>query len=254
MLKIKTLLVSQPRPETAKSPYFDIEERCGVKIDFRPFIKVEPILSPEFRQQKVSIQDYSAFIFTSKHGIDHFFRLVGELRIKINENWRYFCMSETVAFYLQKYIQFKKRKVSYTQTGKVAELVTMINRHASEKFLVVLAEGNNDDFLAAINQSKATLTPAFMYRTVSNDFTAEDNIDYDMLMFFSPQGIISLMKNFPDFKQGETHIGCFGATTAQAVRDAKLRLDLEIPTPQFSSATQALDWYIRENHKLAKKG
>jgi uroporphyrinogen-III synthase len=252
-LKIKKILVSQPKPTTEKSPYFDISEKYNVKIDFRPFIKVEPILAKEFRTQRVSILDHTAIIFNARHGIDHFFRLCEEMRITVPETMKYFCISETVAVYLQRYIHYRKRKVFYGATGKLAELVVIMNKHLDEKYLFITSDVQNEDTLAALEKSKITLNKAVMYKTVSNDFGPEEEFNYDMLIFFSPIGIASLLKNFPDFNQGEIQIGCFGATTAQAVRDANLRIDIEAPLPGVPSMTMAIDNFLKENLKKTKK-
>lgn len=252
-MKIKKILVSQPRPTSEKSPYFDIVEKYGVKIDFRPFIKVEPIPAKEFRQQKVSILEHSAVMFTAKTGIDNFFRICEEMRITMPETMKYFCISESVALYLQKYIQYRKRKVFFGTTGKLPDLFTVISKHLSESFLVVLSDVHNEEILTLLDKYQVKHNVGIMYRTVSNDFTPEEEFNYDMLIFFSPQGIASLMKNFPEFDQGEIQIGCFGTTTANAVRDAGLRLDLEAPRPDAPSMTTALDLFIKENHKNAKK-
>jgi len=250
-LKIKSILVSQPKPSTEKSPYYDISAKYSVKIDFRPFIKVDPVPPKEFRTQRINVLDYTAIIFNSRHGIDHFFRLSEELRIAVPETMKYFCISETVALYLQRYIQYRKRKVFFSATGKLPELITVLNKHADEKFLFVTSEVQNEDTIKALDGSKIKYDKAIMYRTVSNDFGPDEDFDYDMLLFFSPVGIDSLLKNFPDFKQGEIQIGTFGPTTAQAVRDAGLRLDLEAPQPGFPSMTMALDNFLKEN--LTKK-
>lgn len=252
-MKIKKILVSQPKPTTEKSPYFDISEKYNVKIDFRPFIKVEPILAKEFRTQRVSILDHTAIIFNARHGIDHFFRLCEEMRITVPETMKYFCISETVAVYLQRYIHYRKRKVFYGATGKLAELVIIMNKHLDEKYLFITSDVQNEDTLAALEKSKITLNKAVMYKTVSNDFGPEEEFNYDMLIFFSPIGIASLLKNFPDFVQGEIQIGCFGATTAQAVHDANLRIDIEAPLPGVPSMTMAIDNFLKENLKKTKK-
>ena len=252
-MKIKKILVSQPKPTTEKSPYFDISEKYNVKIDFRPFIKVEPILAKEFRTQRVSILDHTAIIFNARHGIDHFFRLCEEMRITVPETMKYFCISETVAVYLQRYIHYRKRKVFYGATGKLAELVVIMNKHLDEKYLFITSDVQNEDTLAALEKSKITLNKAIMYKTVSNDFGPEEEFNYDMLIFFSPIGIASLLKNFPNFDQGEIQIGCFGATTAQAVRDANLRIDIEVPLPGVPSMTMAIDNFLKENLKKTKK-
>ena len=248
-LKIKKILVSQPKPAAEKSPYFDISEKYNVKIDFRPFIKVAPVSVKEFRTQRINIPDYTAIIFNSRHGIDHFFRLCEELRVVVPETLKYFCVTETVALYLQRYIQYRKRKVFFSATGKLPELVTVVNKHDDETFLFVTSEMQNEETLKALEGSKITFDKAIMYRTVSNDFGQDENFDYDMLLFFSPVGIQSLLKNFPNFEQGDIQIGTFGPTTAQAVRDAGLRLDLEAPQPGLPSMTMALDHFLKELKK-----
>ena len=248
-MKIKKVLVSQPKPASDKSPYFDIAEKYGVEIVFRPFIKVESLSAKEFRQQKVSILDHTAVVFTSRHAIDHFFTLCTELRVTIPETMKYFCTSEQIALYIQKYVQYRKRKVFFGATGKFADLVPSIVKHNSEKYFVPLSDVHNDEIKTALDAKKIQHTEAVMYRTVSNDFTAEEKFDYDMLLFFSPAGISSLMKNFPNFEQKDIAIGCFGPATAKAVKDAGLRLDLEAPTVESPSMTAALDKFISERNK-----
>ena len=248
-MKIKKVLVSQPKPASEKSPYSDIAEKYGVKIDFRPFIKVESLSAKEFRQQKVSILDHTAVIFTSRHAIDHFFNLCTELRVTIPETMKYFCVTEAVALYIQKYVQYRKRKIFFGATGKIEDLVPSIVKHKTEKYLVPMSDVHNDDVKNLLDKNNIQHTEAVMYRTVSNDFTSDEEFDYDMLVFFSPAGVTSLKKNFPDFDQKEIRIGTFGSTTAQAVRDAGLRLDLEAPTVQAPSMTAALDMFIKENNK-----
>ncbi len=245
-LNIKKMLVSQPKPASEKSPYFDIAEKYGVEINFRPFIKVEPVSPREFRQQKISILDHTAVIFTARTAIDHFFHLCEELRVTIPETMKYFCMTEAIAVYLQKYIVYRKRKIFYGQTGKVEDLVTIIAKHAKEKYLVPLSDVHKEDLLTMLEAKKINFTRAVMYRTVSNDFTDGEKFDYDMLVFFSPSGISSLLKNFPDFKQNDIKIGCFGPSTAKAVKDAGLRLDVEAPTAEAPSMTAALDLYLKK--------
>ena len=248
-MKIKKVLVSQPKPSSDKSPYFDIAEKYGVEIVFRPFIKVEGVSAKEFRQQKVSILDHTAVVFTSRHAIDHFFTLCTELRVTIPETMKYFCTSEQIALYIQKYVQYRKRKVFFGATGKFADLMPSIVKHNSEKYFVPLSDVHTDEIKNALDAKKIQHTEAVMYRTVSNDFTPEEKFDYDMLLFFSPAGIQSLLKNFPEFDQKDIAIGCFGPATAKAVKDAGLRLDLEAPTVEAPSMTAALDKFIAENNK-----
>ena len=248
-MKIKKVLVSQPKPSSDKSPYFDIAEKYGVEIVFRPFIKVESLSAKEFRQQKVSILDHTAIVFTSRHAIDHFFTLCTDLRVTIPETMKYFCTSEQIALYIQKYVQYRKRKVFFGATGKFADLMPSIVKHNSEKYLVPLSDVHTDEIKNALDAKKIQHSEAVMYRTVSNDFTPEEKFDFDMLLFFSPAGIQSLLKNFPEFDQKDMAIGCFGPATAKAVKDAGLRLDLEAPTVEAPSMTAALDKFIAENNK-----
>lgn len=248
-MKIKKVLVSQPKPASDKSPYYDIAEKYGVNIDFRPFIKVESLSAKEFRAQKVSILDHTAVIFTSRHAIDHFFNLCVDLRVTIPETMKYFCTSEQIALYIQKYVQYRKRKVFFGATGKFADLMPAIVKHNSEKYFVPMSDVHNDEIKDMLDAKKINHSEAVMYRTVSNDFTPEEKFDYDMLLFFSPAGINSLLKNFPDFDQKDIAIGCFGPATAKAVKDAGLRLDLEAPTVEAPSMTAALDKFIAENNK-----
>ena len=248
-MKIKKVLVSQPKPASEKSPYYDIAEKYGVKIDFRPFIKVESVSAKEVRQQKVSILDHTAVIFTSRHVIDHFFHLCTELRVTIPETMKYFCVTEQVALYIQKYVQYRKRKIFFGATGKIEDLIPSIVKHKTEKYLVPMSDVHNDDIKNLLDKHNIQHTEVVMYRTVSNDFGKDEEFDYDMLVFFSPAGVSSLKKNFPDFDQKNIKIGTFGSTTAQAVRDAGLRLDLEAPTVQAPSMTAALDMFIKENNK-----
>lgn len=248
-MEIKKILVSQPKPASEKSPYFDIATKYGVEMVFRPFIKVESLSAKEFRQQKVSILDYTAIVFTSRHAIDHFFNLCTELRVTIPETMKYFCITETVALYIQKYVQYRKRKIFFGGTGKFDDLLPAIIKHKNEKYLVPMSDVHNDDIKNLLDKSKVQHQEVVMYRTVSNDFTPDEVFDYDMLVFFSPAGVASLKKNFPNFEQGDIKIATLGATTAQAVRDAGLRLDIEAPTPQAPSMTAAIDMFIKANNK-----
>ena len=245
---IKKILVSQPKPSSEKSPYYDIAERFGVELVFRPFIKVEGITAKEFRAQKVSILDFTAIVFTSRHAIDHFFTLAKELRVTIPEDMKYFCVTETISLYIQKYVQYRKRKVFFGTTGKIDDLIPTMVKHKGEKYLVPMSDVHNDTIAQMLTAKKLNHRECVMYRTVSNDFTEEEvkNFDYDMLIFFSPSGVRALMKNFPKFKQGDIVIGTLGPTTAKAVRDAGLRLDIEAPTPQYPSISSAIDDHLRK--------
>ena len=243
---IKKILVSQPKPSNDKSPYYDIASKFDVELVFRPFIKVEGISAKEFRTQKVNILDYTAVVFTSRHAIDHFFTLAKELRVTIPEDMKYFCVTETISLYIQKYVQYRKRKVFFGVTGKIDDLIPTMVKHKNEKYLVPMSDVHNDTVAQLLDSKKLNHQECVMYRTVSNDFTPEEieTFDYDMLIFFSPSGIESLVKNFPDFKQDEIAIATFGPATAQAARDAGLRLDLEAPTEKYPSMTGALQHYL----------
>ncbi len=245
---IKKILVSQPKPTSEKSPYFDIAEKFDVELVFRPFIKVEGITSKEFRAQKVSILDYTAVVFTSRHAIDHFFTMAKELRVNIPEDMKYFCVTETIALYIQKYVQYRKRKIFFGETGKIEDLIPAMVKHKTEKYLVPMSDVHNNSLSLLLDSKKLNHTECVMYKTVSNDFTEEEvkNFDYDMLIFFSPSGIESLTKNFPDFKQGKIAIATFGPTTAKAAKEAGLRLDIEAPSEKYPSMTGALQHYLIE--------
>jgi len=248
-LKVKSILVSQPEPITAKSPYFELAEKRNLKIDFRPFIQVEGIPAKEFRQTRIQIMEHSAVIFTSRTAIDHFFRISQELRVTIPDSMKYFCISEATAFYLQKYIVYRKRKIFYAD-GRFADLINVMKKHKEETFLVPLSDIHKQEIPLLLDEEGYKYSKAILYRTVSSDLSDLSDIKYDILVFFSPSGIISLFQNFPDFKQENTRIACFGPATAQAVIDAGLRLDIQAPTSQAPSMTMALDQYIKSNNNI----
>lgn len=244
---IKKILVSQPQPTSDKSPYYSIAERFDVEFVFRPFIKVEGLSAKEFRQQRIDITSYSAIVFTSRHAIDNFFKLAKEMRYAVPETLKYFCVTETIALYIQKYVQYRKRKVFYGESGKIEDLLPSMQKHKNEKYLVPLSDVHNDDIKALLDSKNIVHDECVMFRTVSNDFTQEerDNFgEYDMLVFFSPSGIEALLKNFPNFEQGKQLIATFGPATAKAVKDEGLRLDLEAPTEKYPSMTGALQHYL----------
>lgn len=247
-MKIKKILVSQPKPASDKSPYYDLAEKHNVEIVFRPFIKVEGLSAREFRQSKINLADYTAVIFTARTAVDNFFRLCEETRVNVPDTMRYFCTTEAIALYLQKYIVYRKRKISFGLTGKLSDtqFLAAIQKNHKEKFLLPVSDVHTDSF-QPLEDAKIDFTPAVMYRTVSNDFTEDEPFDYDLLLFFSPAGIDSLLKNFPDFgKDGKQDmaIGTFGPATAKAVKDAGLRLDIEAPTKETPSMAAALDAYL----------
>ena len=245
---IKKILVSQPQPTSDKSPYFDIAKDLDVELVFRPFIKVEGLTSKEFRQQRINLLDYTAVVFTSRHAIDNYFTLAKELRVTIPEDMKYFCVTEQIALYIQKYVQYRKRKIFFGTTGKIADLVPTMVKHKVEKYLVPLSDVHNNSVAELLDAKKLQHKECIMYRTVSNDFTPEErkSFDYDMMIFFSPTGIKALMKNFPKFKQGDIKIAAFGPSTAKEVIDNGLRLDLQAPTPEQPSMTGALRAFLEK--------
>ena len=248
---MKKILISQPKPSSEKSPYYDIEKDYGVECVFRPFFKVEGLTAKEFRQQKINLLDYTAVVFTSRHAIDNYFKLAKEMRITIPEDMKYFCVLETIALYIQKYVQYRKRKVFFTNTGKIKDLIPLMVKHKTEKYLVPMSDVHNDDVEKMLNEKKLHHQECVMYRTVSNDFNEEEikNFDYDMMIFFSPTGVKALKKNFPTFKQGDIALGAFGPATVKTVEEEGLRIDLEAPTKEFPSMTGALMDYLKRNNK-----
>ena len=248
-LKVKKILVSQPKPTNDKSPYYEIAEKHNVEIVFRPFIKVEGLPLKEFRQQRIQILDFSAIVFTARTAVDNFFSLCEEMRITMPESMKYFCNSETIALYLQKYIVYRKRKIFFSQTGKIEGLSNAFTKHSKEKFLLPVSEVHNDDVAVFLENKKLDFTKSIMYRTVNNYFKEDEKLDYDMLIFFSPIGVSSLMENFPDFKQEDYAIGCFGKVTADTLRDLGITVNCEAPLPGVPSMTAALDQYLVDNHK-----
>lgn len=245
---IKKILISQPEPSSEKSPYFDIEREYGVEMKFHPFFKVEGLTAKEFRRQKVSILDHTAVVFTSRHAIDNFFKLAKEMRITIPEDMKYFCIIEHIALYIQKYVQYRKRKVFFGTTGKMDDLVQLMAKHKQEKYLIPLSSVHNDDLQKLLDSKKLNYDECVMYRTVTNDFTDEEkkNFNFDMLVFFSPTGVQALYKNFPDFKQNDIKIAAFGTATAKEIEKSGLRLDIAAPTKEYPSMTSALKYFLRD--------
>lgn len=247
-MSIKTILVSQPKPEGDKSPYFDLAEKYKLKIDFRPFIHVEGVSVQEFRSQKVDFKDFTAVILTSKTAVDHFFRIAEELRFEVPDTMKYFCISEAVALYLQKYVTYRKRKIFFGKQT-IEDLVDPIKKHKGEKFLLPCTDILQDKIPLTLEEAKIPFTKAMLYRTVASDLSDLEDVYYDMLVFFSPGGIESLFKNFPDFKQNKTLIAAFGPTTANAVIKNNLRLDVHAPMPNAPSMTAAIENFIKEQNK-----
>jgi len=247
-LKIKTILVTQPEPVGEKSPYHDLSKKMSVKIDFRPFIKIEPIAGQDFRQDRVNILDHTAVIFTSRNAVDHFFRIAKEVRVLVPEMMKYFCVSESVAYYVQKYIVYRKRKV-FIGKQTFGDLMDVIKKHKDEKFLVPCTDIQKQEIPELLDKAGIAYSKAVIYRTVAADLRDLKEVKYDMLVFFSPAGIESLKKNFPDFTQNGTVIAAFGPTTVKAVRDAGLRLDIEAPLPEAPSMTGAIELYMKRAAK-----
>lgn len=246
---VRKILVSQPKPSSDKSPYFEMEKEYGVELVFRPFIKVEGLSSKEFRQQKVSILNYTAVVFTSRHAIDNYFKLAGEMRLEIPETMKYFCVTETIALYIQKYVQYRKRKVFFGKTGKIDDLLPIMVKHKNEKYLIPMSDVHDDSVKKLLDTKKLNHTECVMYRTVSNDFTEEEAkaFDYDMCIFFSPSGINAFNAAFGDSKNDKVVVGTFGPATAKAAHDAGLKVEVEAPTVQHPSMTSALKSFLEKN-------
>ena len=250
--KIKSILVSQPQPESEKSPYAELAEKNNVRIDFRPFVQIEGLSAKEFRQMRIDILEHSAVIFSSKTAVDHFFRLCEDVRIVVPDTMKYFCLSESVAYYLQKYIVYRKRKIFFGKSN-ITDLMDVILKHKEEKFLLPMNEDHKSNIPETLEKHKIRYTKAVMYRSVCNDLSDLSNLNYDILVFYSPSGIKSLLQNFPEFDQRDIKIASFGAETARAVKEAGLRLDIQAPAPELPSMTMALDHFIREFNKNGKK-
>ena len=238
------ILVSQPKPQTEKSPYFEVAHKYNVELVFRPFIKIEPMSAKDFRQQKVSIPGHTAIVFTSRHAIDHFFTLCKELRVNIPDEMKYFCVSEQVSLYIQKYVQYRKRKNFFPESGILADLMPIIAKHHNETYFVPQSSAHTDDMTRMLDELGVEHDEAVMYYTVANDFTPDEAFDYNMLVFFSPEGIHSLIKNFPDFKQKEIKVACLGTKTIKAAEDAGLHVDYQ-PTPELRSVPAIIEAYAK---------
>jgi uroporphyrinogen-III synthase len=251
MLKVKSVLVSQPKPETEKSPYFDLAVDCKVKVDFRSFIHVEGVPAKEFRLQKINLLDFNAVIFTSRNAVDHYFRAAEEMRVKVPDDMKYFCISESTAFYLQKYIVYRKRKIFFGQQT-FADLISVLKKQKDCKFLLPSSDILRQNIPTLLDENGFDYQIATLYRTVCSDLSDLKDVNYDILVFFSPSGIKSLYQNFPDFKQNNTRIAVFGPTTAQAAKDSGLTIDISAPSPESPSMTKALEIYIKKANKAKK--
>ena len=247
-MKVKTILVSQPAPKTETSPYFDLAEKQKIKVDFRSFIHIEGVDVKEVRSNKIDLSKFSAIILTSRNAVDHYFRIAKEMRFTVPDDMKYFCQSEAVAFYLQKYVVYRKRKI-YVGTRTFPELTKLIKKHKDEKFLLPSSDKLKPLIPKELDALKVDWTRVDLYKTVVSDLSDLENVFYDILVFFSPSGIESLFQNFPNFKQNDTKIAVFGNTTIKAVKDRGLRVDISAPTPETPSMTMALEKYIKENNK-----
>src|SRR5215210_7789360 len=243
---VKKILITQSKPDTIKSPYFDLAKRYDLELEFYPFIRLEGIPAKEFRKQKVDIIHYTAVVFTSRNAIDHFFRTCEELKVSISQDTKYFCMTEAVALYLQKFILYRKRKVFYGADGTNKSMFDVINKHKeNEKFLYVCSENQQDNEIVNwLKNNKCEFALAFMYRTVSNEINQVMEADYDVICFFTPTGVKSLFDNIPLFQQEETAIGAFGSNTSKAVEDAGMSLEIKAPAPQTPSMVAALEQFL----------
>lgn len=248
-MKVKTLLVTQPKPaEGDKSPFLDLAKKCNLKVDFRPFIHVEPVSAQDFRKEKINVLDYTAVIMTSRNAVDHYFRMCQELRVTVPETMKYFCISESTAYYLQKYVLYRKRKIFHGKQT-IHDLMEVIKKHKEEKFLLPCTDLHKEEIADELESNKIDFSKAVMYRTVASNLKDLEKVNYDVLVFFSPSAIKSLYKNFPKFKQNKTRIACFGSATAQAIKEAGLKLDIHAPTPQAPSMAMALEQYIIKANK-----
>jgi len=246
--KVKSLLVCQPKPETDKSPYFELAKKYGLKVDFRPFIEVQPLTPKEFRAQKISILEYTAIILNSRNSVDNFFRVCGELKLEMPIEMKYFCVNESIANYLSKYIQVRKRKV-FVGKGTETELFPLFKSHSKDKYLFACSDWRKQDIEKFMKKSKIAFKEAFFYRIVSSNLQDLSNVNYDIITFFSPADIRSLFENFPDFAQNKTVIAAWGATTIKAIKEEKLTANIQAPTPETPSMAAAIDKFIVEINK-----
>ncbi len=252
-MKIKKILVSQPKPvDIEKTPYGDLAKKHNLTIDFQKFIKIEGVEAREFRQERIPLSDYTAIILTSRNGVDHFFRIAKEMRYEVPDSLKYFCISESTAFYLQKYVHFRKRKIFHGRQT-FADLMEIIRKHKDEKFLLPCSDIHKESMIKMLNDSKVNYTKAILYKTVASNLTGVDLDHYDLIVFFSPAGIRSLQKNFPDYKQNSTHFGAFGPATAQAIKESGFKLHINAPTKTSPSMTMAIEEYIEELNKKARR-
>ena len=249
---VKSILVSQPKPSNPKSPYFALAKKYGITVDFRPFIEVKAVGLGEFRKQKIKILDHTAVIFTSRNAIDHFFRICKGMKIEMPADMKYFCISEQTANYLQKYIVIRKRKI-FCGTKTARDLIDVLKKNPSEKFIFPCSDIRRNDIPEFMTSNDYHFTEAVIYRTVASDLSDLDDVTYDIIAFFSPSGINSLFVNFPEFQQNDTRLAAFGPTTAKAVVDRTLILDIQAPMPNAPSMTGAIEQYIKRANGLLEE-
>ncbi|MFZ4100748.1 MAG: uroporphyrinogen-III synthase [Sphingobacterium thalpophilum] len=246
--KVKSILVTLPKPDSEKSPYFDLAKKYNLKIDFRSFIHVEGVQAKDFRKEKINFAEFTAVIFTSRNAVDHFFRICEEMRYDVPSDMKYFCISETIALYLQKYIQYRKRKIFFgKQTA--ADLADLLKKHTTEKFLYPCSDVAAEETQRFLTENGYDFKPAVLFHTVCSDLSDLAEVFYDVIAFFSPSSIHSLFINFPDFKQNNTRIAAFGVSTLKAALEHKLILNIPAPTPEAPSMTMAIEQYIKQANK-----
>jgi uroporphyrinogen-III synthase len=243
-LKVGSILITQPRPDTEKSPYFDLAKKYSIKLDFHAFIRVEGLSGKDFRKQRIDIAEYTAIIFTSRYAIDHFFRICEELKVKVSQDMKYFCITEAVALYLQKFILYRKRKVFFSADGSTQGLMDVIGKHKNEKYILPVSDSGKTDVAQYLQKHNIKYNDATLYRMASNDIAPAMALPYDMIVFFSPFSVQTLFEHNPAFKQNGTLIGAFGPTTSKAVEDSGLRLDVKAPAVNAPSMVSALELFL----------
>lgn len=247
-MKVKNILISQPEPKAENSPYAELEQKYNIKVDFQPFIHVEGVDAKEVRQQKIDLNNFTAIILTSRNAVDHFFRIAEEMRFEIPTDLKYFCQSEAVAYYLQKYVVYRKRKI-YVGKRTFQDIINMVKKHKDETFLLPSSDMLKPTIPQQLDEIKIKWKRGIFYRTVVSDLSELRDVTYDIVVFFSPSGIKSLFENFPDFEQNNTRIACFGNTTIKAANDNGLKVNIKAPTPETPSMTMALGNYITDANK-----
>jgi uroporphyrinogen-III synthase len=248
-IKVSSILITQPRPDTERSPYFDLAKKYAIKLDFHPFIRVEGLSGKDFRKQRVDVGEFTAIVFTSRYAIDHFFRICEEMKLKVSQDMKYFCITEATALYLQKFILYRKRKVFFSADGSSTGLLEVIGKHKNEKYILPTSDSAKNEIAQYMVKHSIKYAEVTLYRMASNDIKSAMESKYDMIVFFSPFSVQTLFEHYPDFKQNGTMIGAFGPTTSKAVEESGLRLDIKAPAPNAPSMVSALEMFLG----LAKK-